>query len=99
MVAGEIIGMEKEADAAAGLIPNGGLLVCAIGLGEEEGGLGAGRRDADPAFGLAKFRVFEQGEAKTVDIEGNGGVIIWDDEGNAGNGLGHAASTSASLGS
>jgi hypothetical protein len=55
MVAVEVVGLEEQEDAAAGLIADEGLLPGRGGAGEEDGGGAlrrAGRSDKDPALVL-----------------------------------------------
>jgi len=91
VVAPEVVGVEEEEDAAAGLGADAGFLLRGGGAGEEEAGFGgAGRGDDDPAFGLLGDRgVFDEGEAEFADEEGEGFVVVADDEGDEAEGLFH----------
>ncbi len=61
MVAGEVVGLEEEADAAAGLVADPLRLRRALGAGEEQPGAGfTGRGDEHPALAVAERRVLEQ---------------------------------------
>lgn len=88
VIAREIVGGEKERDAAAGLVANAGLLAVGGGAGEEDGGGvrgGAGRADGNPALVLLELvRVLGQFEAELADVEGERLVIVADDEGDVG---------------
>jgi hypothetical protein len=67
MIAGKIIGLEKQHDPAAGLVSDCGALLFAIGAGEEEARALATRRgDDDPPLAPAQGRVLQQREAKPV---------------------------------
>lgn len=77
----------------ARLVADESLLARRRGAGEEEsGGIcpRAGRRDEDPAFVLLGLnRVLDEGEAERSREPGDRLVIVADDEGNVGEGLGH----------
>jgi hypothetical protein len=81
IVAVEVVGIEKEADPAASLVSDPGMLGAGIGTGEEQRrAAAAGRRDHDPALVLLDDRIFEQVEAECLDVEGDGLVVFTDDE-------------------
>ena len=46
----EVVDVEEEADAAGELSADGAGLLVAVGVGEEQAGLGARRADHDPAL-------------------------------------------------
>jgi hypothetical protein len=87
-VAVEIVGGKEKKDAASGLVADRGLLHGVGGAGEEDrSGVvrRAGRADRDPAlvlFGLVA--VFDDGEAELGGVEGQGFVIVSDDQGDVG---------------
>lgn len=84
VIASEIIGGEEQEDAAASLVADGCGLFGRGGAGEEDRG-GVFRRvlraDGDPAFVLGGLvGVFDQREAEGAGVEGEGFVIVSDDE-------------------
>jgi hypothetical protein len=81
VVAGEIIGLKEEADAAAGLVADRGALGIIRGFGEQEGrALPAPWADHQPALALGLDRVFQAFETEAVTIEGLGAIIGVDDQ-------------------
>lgn len=81
MVAGEIIGFEKKADTATGLVADGRALGLVLGLGEQERGpLASPGTDHQPALAVGHSGVFHAVEAEAVTVEGLGPVIAVDDE-------------------
>jgi len=99
VVAPEVVGVKEEEDAASRLVADaGGLLGCG-GAGEEEiGSRRAGGSDEDPAFAGAHVGVFEEAEAEDVGVIGDGFVVVADDEGDVGEGLGHRRIVTAVVG-
>ena len=90
VVAPEVVGVEEEEDAASGLIADAGGLFGCGGAGEEEVGPGgAGRSNEDPALTGAHVGVFEEVEAEDVGVVGDGFVVVANDKGDVGEGLGH----------
>lgn len=57
MVAREVVGFEEEPNTSAGLVADPGGLLRSIGLGEQQSGAAARRRDHDPAFAIPHIRV------------------------------------------
>lgn len=86
--AGEVVGGDEQEDATAGLVADVSGLVVGGGAGEEDGGgvgRGAGRADGDPALVLLGLVfVGDEGEAEFADVEGDGLVIVANDEGDVG---------------
>ncbi len=79
VVAGEIVGLEEEADAAAGLVADPGHLRGALGLGEQQPRAALGR-DHDPALATAEIGIGEKREAETFGVPGDRPVIVVDDK-------------------
>ena len=84
MVAGEVIGIEEEGDAAAGLMPDACDLCRSGRAGQQQRGAPLRRRDPHPALGLALAGVFEQLEAEHAGEPGDRLVVVADDEGDCG---------------
>ena len=78
MVAAEVVGVQEERDAPAGLVADAGALGVVRGLCKQEAGLGARRRDHDPALFAAEPSVFAQFEPQHADIERDRGVVVVD---------------------
>ena len=90
VIAPEVVGVEEEEDTAPGLVADaGGLLGCSSTGEEQIGSGGAGGSDKDPAFAGAHVGVFEEAEAEDVGVVGDGFVVVADNEGDVGEGLGH----------
>ena len=60
----EIVGLEKEADAPAGLVADGSLLGQTVGLGQQQPSP-AGTRYGDPALAAAERRVGTSARPRT----------------------------------
>ena len=88
VIAREIVGGEKEKDAAAGLVADVVRLMVGRGAGEEDGsgvGRGVGRADHDPALALrGLIAVLDQLEPELADVESERLVIVPDDDGDVG---------------
>ena len=54
IIALEIVGVEKEEDTSAGLVPDGGTLFGRVCFGEQEGCFASARADEDPAFSVLR---------------------------------------------
>ncbi|MCY1301050.1 hypothetical protein D9M70_506390 [compost metagenome] len=90
MVASEIVGEQEEADAAAGLVADRRLLAFAVGLGKQQRSLDrAPGTDDDPALAIVEPRVFHEVEAELAAIEGDAGIVVRHDQGNACDRLAH----------
>jgi len=64
VIAPEVVGVEEEEDAAAGLIADGEGLLGRVGLGEEKRGAARiGRSDEEPTFVAREGSVLEEVEA------------------------------------
>lgn len=88
IIALEIVGVEEEEDAPAGLIPDGGFLLGRIRFGEQEGGFPSTRADKDPAFVILRG-IFDQVKLQDLCEEIDGFVIIADEKSDVGKGLFH----------
>src|SRR5580704_2062004 len=78
----EVVGVEKEKDAAAGLIANGAGLFGSGGFGKEKSGAaGFWRSDEDPAFVVGERSVLEQLEAEFLGIKLKSLIIVANDDG------------------
>ncbi|MNR48747.1 hypothetical protein D3C85_1680230 [compost metagenome] len=84
MVAHQVVGVEEEPDPSARLIADPGDLLGRRGAGQQQGGLAATTRafgrDADPAFAAAHVGVFGKLETQLADEEGDGLVIVADQQ-------------------
>jgi hypothetical protein len=81
VIAPEVVGVEEEENAAAGLIADGEGLLGRVGFCEEKGGAaGIGRGDEEPAFVAGERSVLEELEAEFLGVELQGFVVISDDE-------------------
>ena len=90
VIAPEVVGVEEEEDAAAGLVADGEGLFVSVGFGEEKcGAAGIGRSDEEPAFVAGKRSVLEEVEAEFLRVEPESFVIVADNEGQVSNGLRH----------
>src|ERR1700739_3858140 len=87
----EVIGVEEEEDAAAGLVTDVSGLFGSGGLGEEQGGTGGAGRGGDegPRFGIGEGGGFVDVEAEGLGEEGEGFVVVADEEGDVSDGLRH----------
>ena len=86
----EVVGVEKEKDAAAGLIANGEGLLGSVGFGEEKSGAaGIWRSDEDPAFVVRERGVLEQVEAEFLRVEFERFIVVADDNSQVSDGLRH----------
>jgi hypothetical protein len=91
VVAGEVVGLEEQPDPAPGLVADPGRLGLVGGDGQEEVRAGAaGRAHADPAPPAAQVGVLHQVEAHRVPVEGDGLVVVADEERDGGD-AGHRA--------
>ena len=64
VVAPEVVGVEKEEDAAAGLVSDGEGLFGRVGFSEEKSGAaGTGRSDEEPTLVVGDGDVFEELES------------------------------------
>ena len=79
VISGKIIGFQKQPDAARALCPNGGLLIRAFGAGKDQASAAAGRFHCDPAL-VTQIKVGGQTKAKGGDEEGDGAVIVRDNQ-------------------
>jgi hypothetical protein len=78
----EVVGVEKEKDAAAGLIANGAGLFGSGGFGKEKSGAaGFWRSDEDPALVVGERSVLEQVEAEFLRVELKSLIVVANDEG------------------
>jgi hypothetical protein len=90
VVGQELVGVKKDKHAAAGLVANGEGLCGSGGFGEEESGAaGIRRSDENPTLVIGEGNVLEQLEAEFLGVEGEGFVVIADDDGQVRDGLGH----------
>ena len=81
IVAPEIVGVQKEKDAAAGLVADGEGLFRGTGFGKEErGSTGIGGSDQEPALVAGERGVLEAVEAEFLREEFEGFVVIADNE-------------------
>src|SRR5687767_8430662 len=80
MVAGKVVGLEKEADSPAGLVAHPLRLRDAVCLGEEEL-CSALDRDGHPALATAEIGVADQLETQRADVEMDRLVAVGNDEG------------------
>ena len=81
IVAPEIVGVQKEKDAAAGLVADGEGLFGGNGFGKEErGSTGIGGSDQEPALVAGERGVLEAVEAEFLREEFEGLVVIADNE-------------------
>jgi hypothetical protein len=81
VVAPEIVGMEKEEDAAARLPADELFLLGGGGAGEKQAGFfGAGGSDEHPALAF-DGGVLDEGKAEDIAIPGDGLVAVADDKG------------------
>ncbi len=79
--------MQEEPDPPAGLVPDPGTLVLALGAGEQQAGalaFGTGLHD-DPAGAVRPGLVRGQPESEGLGVEADGLVVVVDDEGDQGN--------------
>lgn len=92
-VAVEIVGGEEQEDAACGLIADRAGLLGRDGAGKEDrGGVCgcAGRAEGDPALVLLGLvGILHESEAELAGVKGERFVIVADDQGDVGEGLGH----------
>jgi hypothetical protein len=90
VVSPEIVGVEEQKDTAAGLIADGAGLFGSGGFGEEQGGAArVWRGDEEPAFVVRQGGIFEELEAKLMGEEGEGFVVVADDQREMRDGLRH----------
>ena len=90
VVAPEVVGVQEEKDTAAGLISDARGLFGSRGLSEQERrSRGTGRRNQHPTFAGTEVGIFEEMKAKDMGVEGDGLVIVADDDGDVCEGLGH----------
>ena len=81
IVAPEIVGVQKEKDASAGLVADGEGLFRDSGLGEKErSSTGIGGSDQEPALVAGERGVLEAVEAEFLREEFEGLVVIADDK-------------------
>ncbi|MNR38462.1 hypothetical protein D3C85_1565680 [compost metagenome] len=96
MVAHQVVGVEEEPDAAARLIADMGQLLRRCRAGQQQRGLAATTRalgrNPDPAFAAAHVGVFAEVEAQLADEEGDGLVIVADQQGDGAE-MAHGAGT------
>jgi hypothetical protein len=82
VIAPEVVGVEEEKDAAAGLIANGEGLFRSVGFSKEKScAAGIGRSNEEPAFVVGKGSVLEQAEAEFLRVELESFVVVADNEG------------------
>ena len=90
VVAPEVVGVEEEKDAASGLIADAGGLLGRGGSSQEEvGSSGTRRSDEYPAFASTHIGVLEEAEAEDPGVIGDGFIVVANNEGDLGKGLGH----------
>lgn len=90
VVAVEVVGVEEEEDTAAGLVADLVRLFRSGGLGEQEGrARGVGRSNEEPTLRIGERRVFKDVEAEGFGEEGEGFVVVADEEGDVSDGLRH----------
>ena len=88
MVAREVVGVEEEEDAPAGLLPDEGRLLGRRRAREQQRRAApARRRDTHPALSAAERRVFEQREAEHLGEPGDRLVVLADEEAQLDEGL------------
>jgi hypothetical protein len=80
----EVVNLEEEADAAGELVADGCALLRTVGLGEQYAGLPAPGTDNHPSLrspivGLRR-RIFDELEVERFDEEGDGRVVVLDDD-------------------
>ncbi|MNC58181.1 hypothetical protein D3C75_1078930 [compost metagenome] len=80
MVAHQVVGIEEQPDAAAGLIADPGDLFRRRGASQQQGGLTAFGRDPHPALAAAHVGILAEVEAQLADVEGDGLVIVADQQ-------------------
>lgn len=88
IIALEIVGVEEEEDASAGLVPDGGTLFRGIRFGEHEGCFASARADEDPAISVL-WGVFDQFEMQSIGEEFDGFIVIADEIGDVSEGVFH----------
>lgn len=76
----KVADFKEEADPPSGLLANRPGLLWPISLCKKKRRLSARRRDADPTFARASWRVFQQMEAEGADIESNRLIIVRHDK-------------------
>jgi hypothetical protein len=82
VISPEIVGVKEEEDTACGLLADLVELFGSRGLCEEQiRAARAGRSYNEPAFVAGQWRVFDDAEAKRFSEEGQGFVIIANEEG------------------
>ena len=90
VIAPEVIGMEKEKNAAAGLVADGEGLFGSGGFGEEESGPAGFRgSDENPTLVVGEWSVLEEVEAEFLGVELESLIVVADDNGEVSDGLGH----------
>ena len=83
VLCGKVIGVQEQPDAARALIADGRLLGVVSCFGQDEACTGTTRCDPNPAF-VALINVLAQREAERATVVGDGGVIVWHDQGDGG---------------
>ncbi len=92
VVAPEVVGVEKEEYAAAGLIADGEGLLRSCGFCQEKSGaVGTGRSDEEPALVAGERSVLKQAEAEFLGEELDGFIVIANNESQVRDGLGHGS--------
>jgi len=82
VIAPEVVGVEEEEDAAAGLVADGEGLFGSVGFREEKGGAaGIGRSDQEPALVAGEWSVLKKLEAEFLGVELESFIVVADDEG------------------
>jgi len=82
MVAGEIVGHQKKADATARLCTNRRNLLIALRFGQQKRSLhGAARGDPDPTFAATDINILGQLESNQIDIKRDCCIIVGHDKG------------------
>ena len=89
IIASEIVGVKEEKDASAGLIADAGFLFVSFSFGEQEASsLRIVWGDENPALS-GEWSVFDEIEAEGFCVEGNGFVVVFDEESDVADVLGH----------
>src|SRR5581483_12357892 len=76
-IAGKIVGVQEETDAAAVLVADAGVLLWRRSFRQQQVKRGISRRsDAHPALALSKIAVFQQREIQRTRVPGDRLVVI-----------------------
>lgn len=92
MIAGEVIGLQKQENPAAGLVADGSGLAVSFGAGKQKAGAAAWCCDRDPALG-ALGNILDQIKAQLPDIKRKGAVIVGHHKGKGGDAASQGGAT------